>query len=130
MCPVAFFVYLKSKIGGAVTQAVLYVLSVVGAYQMIQADCYRGDCVTQNKLVIALSSLFAGVHIICMLLRWWWRAWEYGKRSDHNAVDKRIHGLLQGSSWRSGGRPFCGDVRCDLVDGASANERVFRCGGE
>ena len=34
------------------------------------------------------------------------------------------------ASWRSGGRPFCGDVRCDLVDGASDDERVFRCGGK
>ena len=66
MCPIAFFVYLKSKIGGAVTQAVLYALSLVGAYQMIQADCYRGNCVTQNRLIIALTSPFAGVHIICM----------------------------------------------------------------
>ena len=68
ICPVSFLVYLKSRIGGAVTQAVLYALSVLGAYQMFQADCYSGrNCFTQSRLITAFSSLFAGVHIICML---------------------------------------------------------------
>src|ERR1700742_4751468 len=36
---IAFLVYLRSEIGGTIMQAVLYALSCVGAYRMIEADC-------------------------------------------------------------------------------------------
>jgi hypothetical protein len=64
--PVALVVYLRSRIGGACIQAALYALAVLGAYKMFQADYLIESC-TQNRLVTALGSLFAGVHIICML---------------------------------------------------------------
>jgi hypothetical protein len=67
LCPLAFLVYLKSKIGGSAAQAILYTLSVVGAYAMIRSDCDRGNCNTQNPALIAGSAMVAGLHMICML---------------------------------------------------------------
>jgi hypothetical protein len=67
-CPLAFAIYLKSKRLGTVVQAVLYALGALGAYYMLEADCLRGNCSTQNKLAIALNSMVAGIHMICMIV--------------------------------------------------------------
>jgi len=65
--PIAFLVYLKSKLGGASTAAVLYALAVIGAFYLIRADCVRGNCDTQSWLPIVLAASIAGLHMICML---------------------------------------------------------------
>lgn len=66
-CPLAFFVYRKSRLLGTSAQAALYALALVGAFQMIQADCARGNCDTHNPVFIAFATTFAGFHMIGML---------------------------------------------------------------
>jgi len=65
--PLASFVFMKSKIGGATTQAALYGLALLGAYNLIEADCNRGNCETQNRLVSVFAGMVAGIHMICMV---------------------------------------------------------------
>lgn len=67
LSPIAFLIYLRWKRAGAIAMMLLYAAAVTGTSRMLQSDCGRGDCVTQNRFVIALGSMVAGVHMILML---------------------------------------------------------------
>jgi hypothetical protein len=67
ICPAAYGIYLKSKQIGAVSQAILYALATVGAYQMIDGECGRDNCSTHNPVAIFIASMFSGVHMLAML---------------------------------------------------------------
>ena len=67
--PIAFVTYLKSKAVASVLQTVLYSLAVYGAFQMIREACIKGgECYTHSAAAVAVASMFAGVHIIAMLI--------------------------------------------------------------
>jgi hypothetical protein len=67
--PIAFVIYLKSKTVGSVFQTVLYSFAVYGAFQMIREACIKGgECYTHNAAAVAVASMFAGVHVIAMLI--------------------------------------------------------------
>jgi hypothetical protein len=66
-CLAAFFIFWKHKLAGAISQTILYVLAIWGAYNVILSDCHRGNCVTQNKVVLALGATIAGFQMIGML---------------------------------------------------------------
>jgi hypothetical protein len=66
---VGLFCVIASLTIGSAAQIVLYSLAVVGAHQMIQRDCMQGgQCHTHNAAAVAVASMFAGVHMIAMLL--------------------------------------------------------------
>jgi hypothetical protein len=67
ICPIAFIVYLKTRTFGALTQSLLYALATYGAYHVVQEECSRGNCFTQNGIAIVMASMFSGVHMIAML---------------------------------------------------------------
>ena len=66
-CPIAFIVYRKSKVLGTLMQVVLYALSLIGAFHVILADCGKGNCATQNPIIIACAAALAGFQMIGML---------------------------------------------------------------
>ena len=68
ICPIAFVLYLKSRPFGAALQIILYMLAILGSYNMIQNDCLRGNCSTGNPVAILMAGMIAGVHLIAMLL--------------------------------------------------------------
>ena len=67
-CPLALLIYFRSKMGGVCAQAGLYILSVSGAYHVVQADCARGNCSKDARTTIVLGAMVAGYHMMGMLV--------------------------------------------------------------
>jgi hypothetical protein len=66
--PIAYVAYMKVKPIGLAAQAILYLLTVFGAYRMFQNDCiHGGECFTNNSAALVAGSLVSGVHVIAML---------------------------------------------------------------
>lgn len=72
LSPIAFLVYLRWERAGAIVMLLLYAAAVTGSSRMLQSDCGRGDCVTQNRVVITLASMVAGFHMMFMLVALVW----------------------------------------------------------
>ena len=72
LSPVAYLIFLRWRRLGTIAMLLLYAAACAGSARMIQLDCARGNCSTQNGIVIALASTVAGFHLICMVAALIW----------------------------------------------------------
>ena len=72
LSPVAYLIFLRWRLLGTVAMLLLYAAAYAGASQMIQLDCARLRCSTQNLAVNALAPMIAGFHLIFMLVALIW----------------------------------------------------------
>src|SRR6185437_11378918 len=67
LSPVPYLIFLRWRRLGTIGMLLLYAVAYMGAWRMIQVECARGNCSTQNAFVNAVAPLIAGLHMVFML---------------------------------------------------------------